>query len=608
MPVSGRDDGSETVSLRSCRCMRALGLTMREIQDAAAEEPSGAQDMPQDDLAHDSLFDPGSILASIGEVVYSWNLNSDELTWGPTAAHVLGRLARTHTGREYVGHVEPASGRSPHEAISESAERDSGTGVAYRTRYILRQGRDELLAVEDSGRWFANVDGFPAMAHGVLRVERLGAPGLSATMARGPTDRASFVARVDEELADARSVGRPLCLIVAAIADLGRLCDIIGDEGGDAVIETVMARMRASMRGRDILSRYAGNRYGALLLSCTPEQAPIAAARIADSVALSPIETVCGTAAARVALGGAIFPLHAQDAATLLRRAEEALAGARGDGNKAFRLYTPAPLAAPARRAQSAQAGQEIVAALNERRVVLARQPIVDAQTREVAFEEGLLRLRRHDGSIAGAAEIVPAVEKLGLVRLVDHRVLEIATEHLAENPQSRLAINISPVTLADPAWLDMLAAHLGARPGIAERMIVEIVETAAIDDPVAMRARLDCMKALGVSIGIDDFGSGHTSFRHLRSFPIDLLKIDGAFVQNLTRVGNDRFFVRTLVDLAQNLGIATVAEWVECEATATLLASWGVDYLQGDYLGTPRIDGAEAEVARGSEQSSRVA
>lgn len=581
---------------------------MRENHGTAADESSRAQATPQGDSARDSMFDPGSILASIGEVVYSWNLNSDELTFGPTASQVLGKLAaRAHTGRDYAGHVEPASGRSPHEAISESTERDTGTGVAYRTRYVLRTGRDEMLSVEDSGRWFANGDGFPAMAHGVLRVERLGTPGLSAVTA-GPSDRASFLVRIEEELADARSVGRPLCLIVAAIADLGRLCDVIGDEGGDAVIETVMVRMRASMRGRDILSRYAGNRYGALLLSCTPEQAPVAAARIAESVAASPIETACGTAAARVALGGAIFPLHAQDAATLLRRAEEALSGARGEGSKAFRLYVPAVPGAPAIHGARAQAGQEIVAALNERRVVLARQPIVDAQTREVAFEEGLLRLRRPDGTIAGAAEIVPAVEKLGLVRLVDHRVLEIATEHLAAHPQTRLAINISPITLADPAWLDMLAAHLGARPGIAERMIVEIVETAAIDDPEAMRARLNCMKALGVSIGIDDFGSGHTSFRHLRSFPIDLLKIDGAFVQNLTRAGNDRFFVRTLVDLAQNLGIATVAEWVECEATATLLASWGVDYLQGDYLGTPKLDTIDGETADATVRDSRVA
>lgn len=105
------------------------------------------------------------------------------------------------------------------------------------------------------------------------------------------------------------------------------------------------------------------------------------------------------------------------------------------------------------------------------------------------------------------------------------------------------------------------------------------------------MRARLDCMKALGVAIGIDDFGAGHTSFRHLRNFPIDIIKIDGAFVQNLAQSSDDRFFVRTLVDLAQHMGVAIVAEWVESEETARLLAEWGVDYLQGDYFGRPVVE-----------------
>jgi EAL domain-containing protein (putative c-di-GMP-specific phosphodiesterase class I) len=175
--------------------------------------------------------------------------------------------------------------------------------------------------------------------------------------------------------------------------------------------------------------------------------------------------------------------------------------------------------------------------------------------------------------------------------------VLELAMRHLCANPAQRLAINISPLTLADASWLPELAAHLGAHPGVAERLIIEIVETAAIEDPRAMRNRLDCMKALGVSIGIDDFGAGHTSFRHLRGFPIDLLKLDGAFVQNLGRSADDSFFVRTLIDLAQHLGIATVAEWVENEETARQLTGWGVDYLQGDHLGRPKLDEDEPSV-----------
>jgi EAL domain-containing protein (putative c-di-GMP-specific phosphodiesterase class I) len=107
-------------------------------------------------------------------------------------------------------------------------------------------------------------------------------------------------------------------------------------------------------------------------------------------------------------------------------------------------------------------------------------------------------------------------------------------------------------------------------------------------------------MKALGVAIAIDDFGAGHTSFKHLRSFPVDILKIDGAFVQNLARSSDDRFFVRTLVDLAHHLNITTVAEWVEDEDTARTLAEWGIDFLQGDHCGAPVLveDGGAAPSA----------
>src|SRR5690606_33051749 len=204
---------------------------------------------------------------------------------------------------------------------------------------------------------------------------------------------------------------------------------------------------------------------------------------------------------------------------------------------------------------------------------------------RQPAFHEALLRVRLPDGAEAGAAQLVPAAERTGLVEAVDHRMLELIAGRMVQEPGLRVALNISPRTLASRSWLSGLAAQLGACPGIAERLIIEITETAAVEDSGATRASLDTMKALGVFIAIDDFGAGHTSFRHLRHFPIDLLKIDGAFVQNLARSSDDRFFVRTLVDLAQHLGIATVAEWVEDEDTARLLTQWGVDYLQGDHI-----------------------
>ena len=118
----------------------------------------------------------------------------------------------------------------------------------------------------------------------------------------------------------------------------------------------------------------------------------------------------------------------------------------------------------------------------------------------------------------------------------------------------------------------------------------MEIVETLAIE-PIDEAVRvLGRMKALGVAVAMDDFGAGHTSFRNLRRLGVDIVKIDGAFVQNVARSLDDRFFVRTLAQLARHLGIETVAEWVEDGEARRLLCEWEIDYLQGNFLGRPEI------------------
>jgi EAL domain-containing protein (putative c-di-GMP-specific phosphodiesterase class I) len=131
----------------------------------------------------------------------------------------------------------------------------------------------------------------------------------------------------------------------------------------------------------------------------------------------------------------------------------------------------------------------------------------------------------------------------------------------------------------------------LRARPGVAQRMIVEITETAAIHNIDETAGFVTRAKDLGCRIAIDDFGAGYTSFRNLRRLGVDMIKIDGAFVQNLTRSEDDRVFVQTMIGLGRSLGLETVAEWVQDEETAALLGGWGCDYLQGDLIGRAAIE-----------------
>ena len=152
------------------------------------------------------------------------------------------------------------------------------------------------------------------------------------------------------------------------------------------------------------------------------------------------------------------------------------------------------------------------------------------------------------------------------------------------------LSINASPASLADPCWFEHLRTASRLRPDAARRLTIEVTETCAIGDIDATRVTLAAIKPLGVKLAIDDFGSGHSSFKTLRQLPVDFLKIDGAFCQNLASSQDDRFFIRTLIDLARNLQIPTVAEWVEDEETARILTEWGITYLQGHLFGKAQL------------------
>jgi EAL domain-containing protein (putative c-di-GMP-specific phosphodiesterase class I) len=137
-----------------------------------------------------------------------------------------------------------------------------------------------------------------------------------------------------------------------------------------------------------------------------------------------------------------------------------------------------------------------------------------------------------------------------------------------------------------DPDWWASIESLMRAHPGVAERLIVEITETVAIQDLDDVRGFVTRLKNFGSRIAIDDFGAGYTSFRNLRKLGVDIVKIDGAFVQNVTRSADDRAFVQTLIDLAHRLGIKTVAEWVQDEESAAILEGWGCDYIQGRLTG----------------------
>ena len=546
--------------------------------------------------------DPRIVLDSIGEVVYDWDIVSDRLTWGPNAAKVLAALSpdQLGSGRAYGELLAPDSAGSRYQAIQSGAV-DAGAGVPYRARYGLTVpgpgGRNkEVIWVEDSGRWFAGAGAKPERAHGIVRVitnhyeaERELEFKSRFDPLTGCYNRGHLVEIVSRMLARPPGKQPHFCILLASLDNLFVLNRTYGYDVADEVIAGVATRLRRTMRGPDSLARYAGAKFALILDNCDPDQMLNAGRRFLEETSGQPIETSAGAIPVTLGVGGVAAPRDGRNANQLFQHAEEALDHARQSSGSRLFGYTPS-LARSDNRVQAAKLADEIVGALNEGRVVLALQPIVDTRTRREAFSEALVRLRSPDGSIIPPGAILPVAEKAGLVHMLDQRVLELAIPRLAADTNLTLSVNVSSATIHDPDWPNRFRGMIARDPGVASRLIIEITETCAIADVEATSAFMTTARELGVRVAMDDFGAGHTSFRNLRRLPFDLIKLDGAFVQNLSRSSDDRFFVRTLIELAHHMRIPVVAEWVEDAEAARLLEEWGVEYLQGMHFGDARI------------------
>ncbi len=230
--------------------------------------------------------------------------------------------------------------------------------------------------------------------------------------------------------------------------------------------------------------------------------------------------------------------------------------------------------------------GRRIESALSEGRMLVVAQPVVDLANGEHAYSELLLRMSLEDeGGILHPGEFLPAAERFGLVQAIDiwmvGRALELAATLAPET-------NISAVTLCDPAARQEIVRLLEGDPAAARRLVFEITETAAADHLESAREFAAELTGLGCGLSLDDFGTGFGSFTYLRSLPLRYLKIDASFVQGLERSKDDRRIVQSIIGIAEQFELMTIAEGVEDEGTLRLLRELGADYAQGFHLGRP--------------------
>ncbi|MFB6459028.1 EAL domain-containing protein [Bradyrhizobium tunisiense] len=541
-----------------------------------------------------ALPQASDILAALGQAVFAWDIGSDSIVWGDQVASVFPGIPaeRLATGAEFARLIEPApSVRTA--ALAQTFAVHGADGTPYRIEYGVRMSAaDPVIWIEETGRWFAGPDGRPTGAIGSVRInnERHARDEELTKLARldpltGELNRSHLIAALAEAIEETTRFRSTAAFMLVGIDHLARVNDAFGFDVADAVILDIAKRIRSRLRGGDVLGRFSGNKFGLILKNCTVDDMNVAAERFLAGIRDEVVPTKSGPVSVTASIGAVSVPRYARNSDEAVNRAHETLDAAKRRRVGSFAAWRP-DAARDAQRRVNIRVTDEIVTALNERRIKLAYEPVVSAASRERAFHECLVRMDQGDGQVLLAPDIVPVAERLGLIRLVDHRVLELVVAELAAAPDICLSLNISPDTTMDPDWWAGIESLMQAHPGVAERLIVEITETVAIQDIDDVRAFVGRLKHFGSRIAIDDFGAGYTSFRNLRKLGVDIVKIDGAFVQNITHSADDRAFVQTLIDLARRLDIKTVAEWVQDEEAASMLRDWGCDYIQGRLIG----------------------
>ncbi len=552
-------------------------------------------------------LDLEEVLKAVRETAYRWDFASDRIDWAENAPEVLGisdpvQLAK---GRAFALLVDPEHAGMRYDGITGGHHVPPETEIKYCLHYrFLPEGRRGRAAlwVEDTGICYIDEESRPKLAQGTLRViddrrekhERLLYLG-SHDELTGQLNRTRLTEELTRLLSSAGRVPAKGAFLLAGVNDLTLINETYGFDVGDEVIGIVGRRLGRALRGKDCIGRFSSNKFGVVLHDCDAAGIEVIAQRLMATVRDSVIDTSVGAVATSISVGGVVLPEHASNAQSAIGRCLQALDVARNNRGARFSLYRSCERRESERRRAVAIA-DEIVRALNDRRMMLALQPIVTSRSHEPELYECLLRMKRLDGSIASASEFIHVAEQFGLAKLIDHRVLELAIDLLRSTPKIKLALNVSAATATDSQWLSGLEAFTGTDRTLAERMTIEITETAAISDLAETAKFVGHLKALGCRVALDDFGAGYTSFRSLRLLGVDMVKIDGSFIENLATHAEDEMFVRTLIDLARNFGIVTVGEWVGDERTAKLLENAGVAYMQGYFFGAPEL--AKAELA----------
>jgi diguanylate cyclase (GGDEF)-like protein len=407
----------------------------------------------------------------------------------------------------------------------------------------------------------------------------------------GLPNRTLFLENATVALREARSREQGMAVLLLDLDGFKEINDTLGHATGDLVLCEIGRRLRSQLGEQALIARLAGDEY-AVMHTCSPgAQGTADALALAGGVQLAleaPVELDGVALNIDASIGIALVPQHADDLDSLLRRADMALDRAKVHRS---RLEVYAPEHDHFDAARLALLGQ-VRPALERGEFILHYQPQADLRSGRVGGVEALLRWQHPERGLVPPLQFIPLIEQTALVGPITLHVIDRALEQLARwrdhDIHLSMSVNLSARNLLDPELPRRISVLLGCHAVPAHRLTVEVTEGATMADPEQAVSVLVELRALGVNVSIDDFGSGHASMAYLTTLPASELKIDRSFVTGMCQSPREEAIVRSTVDLARHLNLHVVAEGIETREVWDRLAELGCDTAQGYFLSPP--------------------
>lgn len=405
----------------------------------------------------------------------------------------------------------------------------------------------------------------------------------------GLPNRIRFRELVQAAVVAAQREQRPLALLLLDLDRFKEVNDTLGHDHGDSLLLQVGMRLRDVLFEPDVVARLGGDEFGILLprLAATGDVRHVIK-KLHDCLE-APFMIDGIPIVVETSIGVATMPEHADNADTLLLRADIAMYSAKQTASN-YTVYAPEyDLHSPERLGLMA----ELRDAVEQNQLLLHFQPKVEIKTGRIVGTEALVRWQHPRRGLLFPDKFILAAEQTGLIGPLTRWVLTDALNQYQdacrEGIRLRVSVNLSARSLHDPHLLEMIGSALKAADTEPGRLILEVTESAIVLDPTRAEQTLVALSGMGVLLSIDDFGTGYTSLASIKRLPINEIKIDRSFITNMLTDNKDAMIVRSVIELGHNLGLTVVAEGVETKEVFDALAALGCDQIQGYFISKPQ-------------------